>query len=86
MSQVFVIIRKRQDQGVFVPTFEVVPSVPADKKSRVITLEIGECVDLYDCNLSKDGTSVIVDQYIVSNVDGEADQISTESYLIKRIK
>ena len=73
------------DQGSFVPTFEIIDAVPPENKARIITLEVGECVDVYDCNLSRDGKYIDVDQYTISNIEGLANQVITESYIIRRL-
>lgn len=73
---------KNVDRGTYVPTYEILTSKPAEGK--MAALEPGECLDLFKCSLSEDGTYVTCDLFRVSNIDSVVAEEQTESFFIER--
>lgn len=87
MSKVYVLFVKRFPQRpgenyVYLPTYEI--HYEPLKEGKVAELDVGDCVDTFRCELSKDGSYVTCYLYNVANVDGKAQETHTESFIISR--
>jgi len=83
MSKVYVLfVKKFGPEGyVYLPTYEIHYD---PVQGKVAELNPDECIDVYKCALSEDGTYVKADLYRVSNVNGVAKEEFTESFLMAR--
>lgn len=83
---VYVVLKKRKEQGIFLPNFESYQDKPEleDPKHKLLTLEDGDCVDVAKFNLSQDLTYVHVMQFRVSNLNGKLKEEMLESYTLPR--
>ena len=83
MSKVYVLFVKKfgKEGYVYLPNFEI-HYEPV--QGKVAELDVGDCVDTYRCTLSEDETFVNCELYRVSNIDGKAEEIHTESFVLAR--
>lgn len=83
---VYVVLKKRKEQGIFLPNFESYDEEPtlADPKHKLLTLEDGDCVDVAKFNLSQDLSYLHVMQFRVSNLNGKRKEEMTEDYTLPR--
>jgi len=82
---VYVVLKKRREEGVHLPFFESFTELPQiDPAHKLLTLEVGECVDVARFQLSDDKTYVIVKEYCVSNIQNHLEEKLTATYLLGR--
>jgi len=78
----YVLVKKNVDQGAYVPTYEIHTTKPAEGK--IAALEPGECVDVFKCSLSKDGTYITCDLFNVANIDGNVSETYKETFYLQK--
>lgn len=86
MSKVYILFVKHfpklpDESYVYLPTYEIHYS---PVQGKVAELNPDECIDVYKATLSEDESHVKMELYRVSNIDGQAKEEFTESFLIDR--
>lgn len=89
MSKVYVLFTRTYPEAgsyIYLPGYEVHYEMPETKwaREKVATLEVGECVDTMRCILSDDKEYVKCQLVTVSNIDGKAQEVETERFLLSR--
>jgi hypothetical protein len=87
MSQVFVLLKKVFSQVAMVPGYEVVSQPPTvlQPKTKLVTLEPGEYVEVSRCEISPDLKDLRINAYKVINDNGAVKEEFVESYFLERI-
>lgn len=83
MSKIYVLFKKNIVENTSLPSFEIFYQAV---EGKVAIIEPGECVDAYRCSLGDHGKHIWIEQYCVRNIDGQADIVPTESYMLERIR
>lgn len=82
---VYVVLKKRREDGVALPNFESFAELPTvDPAHKLLTLEPGDCVDAAKFYLSEDKTYLIANEYRISNINGQLKEEITETYTLGR--
>jgi hypothetical protein len=83
---IYVIFQKEPDHDKMLPRFQVLTE-PPNHTHRVYKLEPGECLDAAQIFFVDDNmTCIRIDNYLVSNVDGQAKTDLVEIYYMRYVR
>jgi hypothetical protein len=88
---IYVLLKKHREEGIVLPYFEVLTELPElidharpNRPLKLITLELGECVDVARFFLSDNQFYYVVEECRISNIDGEAQEEIIQAYTLGR--
>lgn len=82
---VYILLKKKQADAIYLPTFEVCSQRPVvEERQKLFSLEEGECIDVADFSILDKDSYIMVQQYRISNLNNQAHQQLTEQYSLPR--
>jgi hypothetical protein len=86
MNKIYVVFQKELDRGKMLPRFQVLTEPPSHTH-RVYKLEPGECLDAAQIFFADDKMSyILIDNYLISNVEGQAKTDLVERYYMRYVR